>query len=154
MTPQRFRQVRNVFDALLDREPATRTAFLEEACHGDEELRSEVQRLADAHEQGPGWLEQGAPVPMPARFEGRQVGPYEILRELGEGGMGTVYLAARADAVFRKVVAIKIVRAEAATADILRRFQQEREILASLDRPNIARILDGGQPPKKARRTW
>ena len=63
MTPQRFRQVRNVFDALLEREPASRTAFLEEACHGDQELRSEVQRLAAAHEQGPGWLEQGATAP-------------------------------------------------------------------------------------------
>ena len=144
MTPQRFRQVRNVFDALLKREPASRTAFLEEACHGDQELRSEVQRLAAAHEQGPGWLEQGATAPAPPRLEGRNIGPYEILRELGQGGMGTVYLAARADAVFRKLVAIKIVRPEAANADILRRFQQEREILASLDHPNIARILDGG----------
>ena len=58
MTPQRFRQIRNVFDALMEREPATRTMFLEEACQGDEELRGEVQRLMAAHEQAPGWLDK------------------------------------------------------------------------------------------------
>ncbi|HEY6340679.1 MAG TPA: protein kinase [Bryobacteraceae bacterium] len=161
MTPQRFRQIRNVFDALMEREPATRTVFLEEACQGDEELRGEVQRLIAAHEQAPGWLDEpvgeglsetqeqspggeGTDVPALRRLEGRRIGPYEILRELGAGGMGTVYLAARADGVFRKFVAIKIVQSEAASPEALRRFQKEREILASLDHPNIARILDGG----------
>ena len=56
MTPQRFRQIRNVFDALMEREPATRAMFLEEACQGDDELRSEVRGLMAAHEQAPGWL--------------------------------------------------------------------------------------------------
>src|SRR5215471_16320792 len=161
MTPQRFRQIRHLFDAVMEREPATRTVFLEEACQGDEELRSEVQRLIAAHEQAPGWLdkpvgeglrdaqqksldEKVTDVPAPGRMEGRRIGPYEILRELGAGGMGTVYLAARVDGVFRKFVAIKIVKAEAASPEALRRFQKEREILASLDHPNIARILDCG----------
>ena len=161
MSPQRFRQIRNVFDALMEREPATRTVFLEEACQGDDELRGEVQRLIAAQAQAPAWLdkivgqglrevqtrssaETGAGVPMAQRLEGRRIGPYEILRELGAGGMGRVYLAARADGVFRKFVAIKIVQSEAASPDTLRRFQQEREILASLDHPNIARTLDGG----------
>ena len=161
MTPQRFRQIRNVFDALMEREPATRTMFLEEACQGDEELRGEVQRLIAAHKQAPGWLDklvgeglsetqeqplggEATEAPAPRRLEGRRIGPYEILRELGAGGMGTVYLAARADVVFRRFVAIKIVQSEAASAEALRRFQKEREILASLDHPNIARILDGG----------
>jgi len=161
MTPQRFRQIRNVFDALIEREPSTRTMFLEEACQGDEELRTEVQRLIAAHEQAPGWLdkpvgeglreaqeqsldEKGPDTRTPGRLEGRRIGPYEILRELGAGGMGTVYLAARADGVFRKFAAIKIVQAEAASPEALRRFQKEREILASLDHPNIARIVDGG----------
>ena len=161
MTPQRFRQIRNVFDALMEREPATRTVFLEEACQGDEELRSEVERFVAAREQAPGWLDKlvgeglrEAQEPssgetrtetQPSRcLEGLRIGPYEILRELGAGGMGTVYLAARADGVFRKFVAIKIVQSEAASPEALRRFQKEREILASLDHPNIARILDGG----------
>jgi serine/threonine protein kinase len=161
MTPRRFHQIRNVFDALMEREPATRTVFLEEACQGDEELRSEVQRLMAAHEQAPGWLDQlggedlreaqaqspaeeSTEAPAPGRQKGRRIGPYEILGELGAGGMGTVYLAVRADGVFRKFVAIKIVQSEAASPEALRRFQKEREILASLDHPNIARILDGG----------
>jgi serine/threonine protein kinase len=161
MTPERFRQIRNVFDALMEREPVTRAAFLEEACQGDAELRSEVQRLITAHEQAPGWLDKPVgeglgetkeqsldeklpDAPAPRRLEGRRIGPYEILRELGAGGMGTVYLAARADGIFRKFVAIKIVQSEAASPEALRRFQKEREILASLDHPHIARIVDGG----------
>jgi hypothetical protein len=155
MILQRFRQIRNVFDAVLEREPTTRTAFLEEACQGDNELRIEVQRLIAAHEQAPGGLdklvgeglreaqeqsqdEKGTNAPASRRLEGRRIGPYEILRELGAGSGGTVYLAAQADGVFRTFVAIKIVKSEAASNEALRRFQQEREILASLDHPNIA----------------
>jgi serine/threonine protein kinase len=144
-TAERFRQVRNVFDAALEREPPTRVAFLEEACHGDQELKKEVEGLLAAHDQTGDWLDASVPSPAVRRLEGRQVGPYEILRLLGEGGMGAVYLAVRADGAFRKLVALKIVRPEAASAEVLRRFQQEREILASLDHPNIARILDGGE---------
>jgi serine/threonine protein kinase len=145
MTAERFRQVRNVFDAALEREPATRVAFLEEACHGDQELKNEVEGLLAEHDQTGGWLDASVPPPAARRLEGRRIGPYEILRALGEGGMGAVYLAVRADGAFRKLVALKIVRPEAASAEVLRRFQQEREILASLDHPNIARILDGGE---------
>src|SRR5215470_4943523 len=80
--------------------------------------------------------------------EGWQFGPYKTLRLLGRGGMGAVYLAERVDGVFRKLVAIKIVQSEAAPPEALRLFQKEREILASLDHPNIARILDGGSTEK------
>ena len=130
MAPERFRQIRNVFDALMEREPATRTLFLEEACRGDEELRNEVERLVAAREHAPGWLdkpvgeglreaqepssdETRTETQASRRLEGRRIGPYEILRELGAGGMGTVYLAARVDGVFRRFVAIKIVHSEA-----------------------------------------
>src|ERR1700691_6636917 len=78
------------------------------------------------------------------RIEGRRVGSYEILREIGHGGMGTVYLTVRADHAFRKQVALKIVRPEAGSKDVLRRFQRKREILATLGHSNIARLLDGG----------
>ena len=77
-------------------------------------------------------------------MEGRRLGAYRITRDIGHGGMGSVYLAARADDVFHKEVAIKIVRMGVANADLLRRFHQEREILASLDHPAIARVIDGG----------
>ena len=74
----------------------------------------------------------------------RRVGPYRILRELGQGGMGTVYLAARADEQFRKRVALKVIRASAASEEVIRHFKRERQILAGLDHPNIAKLLDGG----------
>jgi serine/threonine protein kinase len=77
-------------------------------------------------------------------MEGRRLGPFEILREIGRGGMGTVYLARRADDLFQQQVAIKVVTPETSGAEVIRRFYQEREILASLQHPNIARIYDGG----------
>jgi serine/threonine protein kinase len=145
MTPERFRQIRNLFEAILERPPDARGAFLVEACAGDTDLQAEVEKLLAAHQQDTNLLAGPAvPPENPQRLEGRRVGPYEILREIGQGGMGTVYLAARADRAFRKQVALKIVRPEAGSQEVLRRFQQEREILATLDHPNIARLLDGG----------
>src|SRR5688572_9123780 len=79
-----------------------------------------------------------APVPE------RRIGPYRILRELGHGGMGTVYLAARADEQFHKRVALKVIRSGADSEEVVRHFKRERQILASLDHPNVARLLDGG----------
>jgi serine/threonine protein kinase/tetratricopeptide (TPR) repeat protein len=76
--------------------------------------------------------------------EARRIGPYRVLRELGQGGMGTVYLAARADEQYEKRVAIKVIRAGMDNQEVLRHFRRERQILASLDHPNIARLLDGG----------
>src|SRR5262249_15349906 len=76
--------------------------------------------------------------------EGRKIGSYRVLREIGRGGMGSVYLAARADDAFQKLVAIKIIRRGLDTDDIIQRFRSERQILANLDHPNITRLLDGG----------
>ncbi len=146
MTPQRFQQIRNVFEAAVEREASAQRGFLEEACRGDEDLCAEVARLLAAHERPAGVLEP--PAAGIVRMEGRRLGPYEILRELGRGGMGCVYLAVRTDDVYRKPVALKIVRPEAATSDVLERFRQERQILASLDHPHIARLLDGGTTPE------
>ncbi|MGA2740260.1 MAG: serine/threonine-protein kinase, partial [Bryobacteraceae bacterium] len=145
MTPQRFRQIRNVFEAVVERPPDTRGTFLAAACAGDGELQAEVEKLLAAHRQDTNLLAGPAIQPEnPQRLEGRRVGPYEVLREIGQGGMGTVYLAVRADHAFRKQVALKVVRPEAGSEEVMRRFQQEREILATLDHPNIARLLDGG----------
>jgi serine/threonine protein kinase len=144
MQAERFRQIRNLFDAALERDQEARSAFLQEACHGDETLLMEVGKLLAAHGEPTAWIDEGVIGESLPRMEGRRVGPYEILRQLGEGGMGSVYMAARADGAFRKLVALKIVRPAAASEQVLRRFQREREILASLDHPNIARILDGG----------
>src|SRR5208337_1295493 len=76
-----------------------------------------------------------------------RLGPYRVLRELGRGGMGTVYLAARDDHQYEKLVAIKLIRHGMDTADVLDRFRHERQILANLDHPYIARLIDGGTAP-------
>jgi serine/threonine protein kinase len=108
-----------------------------------------VSRLLDAHQQTAGVLDQPPLLRGDAgRMEGRRIDHYEILRELGRGGMGSVYLAARTDQVYRKTVAFKVVRPESSSEDVIRRFQQEREIVAGLDHPNIARLLDGGATPE------
>ena len=147
MTPERYRQIRQVFEAAAERAPNARAAFLAEACQGDTDLGREVAQLLHARTETTWWLDANQRGPG-GRLEGRRIGSYDILRSLGEGGMGSVYLAARADGAFRKLVALKVVRPESATAEVLRRFRQEREILATLDHPNIARILDGGETPE------
>ena len=120
------------------------------ACGNDVELRREVDSLLDRQEDtftkcsgfadGVKVLEHHAA----AQSEGRKIGPYRIVREVGHGGMGTVYQAVRADDTFEKIVAIKVLRVGLDTNDIIDRFRAERQILALLDHPNIARLLDGG----------
>jgi serine/threonine protein kinase len=83
-------------------------------------------------------------------MEGRRLGPFEILREIGRGGMGTVYLARRADELFAQQVAIKVVTPESAGPEVIQRFFREREILASLEHPNIGRLYDGGSTEEVA----
>lgn len=144
MKAERFRQIRNLFDATLEHDTETRNAFLQEACQGDEELLVEVGRLLAAQGEPTAWIDESVLGPPLPRLEGRNVGSYEVLRQVGEGGMGAVYLAARTDRTARELVALKIVRPEMANEEVLRRFKREREILESLDHPNIARVFDGG----------
>src|ERR1039458_7842923 len=95
MPPERWKEVKRLFDAVLEREPADRQEFLEATCGGDAGLRSEVTALLDALADAGSRYE--TPVVAPDPLLGRQFGPYRILRRLGTGGMGAVYLAARAD---------------------------------------------------------
>ncbi|MGE5325943.1 MAG: protein kinase domain-containing protein, partial [Deltaproteobacteria bacterium] len=153
MTPERFRQIRNLFDAALEHDAASRSSFLAEACRGDDPLRTEIERLLVAQQLEAPLLDKPPVRPElltgePGRMEGRRIDRYEILRELGHGGMGSVYLAARTDDVYRKPVALKVVRPESSTPETIARFRREREILASLDHPHIARLLDGGSTPE------
>jgi len=143
MTPERWKEVQRVFHDALERPAEVRPAYVAEACGADAELRAEVASLLRSAEEGTAFLEtppEGAalPDPPPAR-----IGPYRVLDELGRGGMGYVFLATRADEQFKKKVAIKVVR-QGMDPDAVRRFRQERQILAGLEHPNIARLLDGG----------
>lgn len=151
MTPERWQQVMQVLDAALAVDSAERSAFLDKTCAGDPELRREVESLIQSHQQaGSGFL--NSPVDLKAapqanpfpNWVGRRIGAYDILEEIGHGGMGEVYRAVRADGQFTKQVAVKVVRGGADTASVLSRFRNERQILAGLDHPNIARLLDGG----------
>src|SRR5262245_7437671 len=150
MTADRWQQVDLLFHGAIARTGAARQAFLAESL-ADESIRQEVERLVRAHEAAGGFMDDPA---ASAAFEvladpelafvGVHVGPYRIAREIGRGGMGTVYLAERADDQFDKQVAIKLIKRGLDTDAVLRRFRDERHILASLDHPNVARLLDAG----------
>jgi serine/threonine protein kinase/Tfp pilus assembly protein PilF len=146
--PERYRQIKEVFLATQELEPGQRAAYLERACGQDKALRAEVESLLASHDQAQTFLEQPPLEGLAASFaEGSgemRLGPYRLIREIGQGGMGKVYLAERADGSFEKRVAIKVLQLDASDPDSLRRFQNERQILANLDHPNIARLLDGG----------
>lgn len=140
-----------MFEAALELAPGERAAFLSEACRGDTSLRGEVEALLSSDNKAAGFLD-GRLEAATALFgdgeaplaEGVVIGAYRIVRELGRGGMGTVYLAGRADDTYKKRVAIKLIKRGMDTEEVLSRFRNERQILASLDHPNIARLLDGG----------
>ncbi len=151
METNRWRQIEHLFQSALDCEPARRAAFLNSACLGDDSLRQEVESLLASYDKG-GFTETPAFAEGLKLLEekeerslaGQNIGPYKVIRKLGQGGMGAVYLAARADQAFQKEVAIKLIKRGQDTDDVIHRFRSERQILASLDHPNITRLLDGG----------
>ena len=145
--PDRWALIKNLFAEAADLPGFARAAWLAEACGNDEALRAEVEKLLAADAQAEAFLEN-APINNFAReqfAEGESVGAYRIVRELGRGGMGTVYLAERAAAGFEQRVALKVIKRGMDSDEVLRRFIAERQILAQLNHPNIARLLDGGQ---------
>jgi TolB-like protein/Flp pilus assembly protein TadD len=152
MTPEDWRRVKGILDEALPLEGAEREAFLARACGGNAELLAECRELiaADAgswpllDESRPPVSVSGVLLEPRGLRAGDRLGAYEILEEIGHGGMGTVYLGRRADEAFQKKVAIKVVRGGMDTEAVLRRFRTERQILASLEHPHIARLLDGG----------
>lgn len=153
MTPQKWQQIKDVFQSAIELEASRRRSFLDEACRGNSELRNEVERLIVLHEQAGDFIETPAsdstlPIglfePQAEPVIGRRIGPYKVVREIGRGGMGAVYLAIRADDQYQKRVAIKLIKGWMDSDSIVRRFRNERQILASLDHPGIAKLLDGG----------
>lgn len=154
MNPERWQQVRAVFDRALAASQQERSVLLGSECSSDSELRSEVESLLRSNDDaGSVFLknpafELKAPEPMENTRAGDRVGVYRVIEQVGHGGMGEVYRAERADGQYKKQVAIKFVRAGFDTAAIFERFRKERQVLASLDHPNIARLLDGGTTEK------
>ncbi len=142
-TPQQWDRLKRVFSEIVELPLVERAAAIGEACKDEPWLRSELLSLLEADDRASAIIGESAlPAPGLTALPER-IGPYRILGEIGRGGMGTVYLGEREED-FRQQVAIKVVRAGMDAEHILRRFALERQILATLDHPNIARLLDGG----------
>jgi serine/threonine protein kinase len=143
-------RVKDIFlAAAAQADPARREALLQEACGGDAELRRQVEALLRKHEAAGSFLEPPAADPAatadapPGEAVGARLGPYKLLQKLGEGGMGTVWLAEQTEPVRRRV-ALKLIKPGMDSAKVIARFEQERQALAVMDHPNIARVLDAG----------
>ncbi|MCP3979631.1 MAG: serine/threonine protein kinase [bacterium] len=151
---RRWKRADEIFDAALDLPDEQRGSFVERECGGDSELRGQVVRLLEL-------VDDAAPLPgdpltdpslwalddadeSPDAWIGKTVGRFRIERELGRGGMAVVYLAQRADGEFRQDVALKLIKRGTDTDEALRRFAQERQIMAGIAHPNIASLIDGG----------
>jgi serine/threonine-protein kinase len=151
-SPEEWARVERLLDRALDLAPEDRAGFLERECGQDATLRRRVNALLGALDAAGPFLERSASEVAAALVEElaeradapplERVGAYRLIHEVGRGGMGAVYLAERDDEQFRRQVAVKLVRA--AAPDLTARFRAERQILASLDHPNIARLYDGG----------
>jgi serine/threonine protein kinase len=151
MTPEDYSRARALFDKAMDLPPAERRAFVDRNTPPEDPLREELLAMVDAGDDTRFLATAARSTVLEDTASGGrgplfQVGNYKILRELGRGGMGVVYLALRNDDVFHKIVALKVIGdgRGASEANFVQRFKQERQILAGLDHPNIARLLDGG----------
>ncbi|MGE0882461.1 MAG: protein kinase [Blastocatellales bacterium] len=152
MTIDQWRQVKELFEASLEREPSARAHFIADQSNGDDAIRQAAEQMLRDFDESSDFLEAPALVEFgfdgaqfdPGYEQGRRIGPYRIVGEIGQGGMGAVYLAERADDAYEKRVAIKMVWPGGIRSEINRRFNIERRVLAALEHPNIARLLDGG----------
>jgi eukaryotic-like serine/threonine-protein kinase len=124
--------------------PDERARYLDEACQGKPELRQRVEALLRAHDQADGFLEANSPEPdVLPEGPGTVIGRYKLLEEIGEGAFGRVFMAEQTEPVRRKV-ALKIIKAGMDTREVVARFGVERQALALMDHPNIAKVLDAG----------
>lgn len=149
-------RLKRVFSDAIELDAAERSTFVRAACGADLELREEVVSLLEVYDRRDDRLDGHALSVSATEFAeqvleseeataiGRLVGAYRIENEIGRGGMGSVYLAGRADQMFTKHVAIKLLRRGTENESVVRRFEKERQVLADLEHPNIARLIDGG----------
>ena len=158
MQSERWQRIRTLFERAVELDAGARAAFLQAECGDDAELRAEVESLIAADAQSiDGQTSIGAAAPdllqsldrdaedaQRDAWQGRRVGAWKLLREIGRGGMGAVWLAERDDGAYLQQAAVKLMRPGWRDDELLRRFRAERQILAALNHPNIARLLDGG----------
>src|SRR5262245_54726547 len=135
-------------DALEQNSPTERQRYLDEACAGNAEVRLRVEALLQAHRDVGNFL-GGAPASSPTVDEpvtekpGTVIGPYKLLEQIGEGGMGTVWMVQQTEPV-KRLVALKLIKAGMDSRQVIARFEAERQALALMDHPHIARVLDAG----------
>ena len=139
-TKREWERIKELFGAALERDPRERAAFLSQACGQDVTLREEVESLLQAHDSTDPLLEEPLGIENGAV---RSIGPYRLLRKIGEGGMGQVWLAEQTAPLHRQV-ALKLIRWGMYDDTLLRRFQAERQSLAAMDHPSIAKVFDAG----------
>lgn len=152
MTPERWQRLKEVFETALERAPKERLAFLDQACDGDESLRTELQSLLASYEQGQSFMESPAVAvaaeslagPQGESLVGQTIGHYQVTREIGSGGMGEVYLAQ--DTRLGRLVALKLLPTDLSKdEDRLRRFEQEARTASALNHPNVCVIYEVGE---------
>jgi hypothetical protein len=143
-------RVQEIFSQALERTPSGRAAFVAEPSRGDAELRLRVQQLLDAHERAGTVFDRALDPAIElelARLKpegaGDRIGRYKLLQEIGQGGFGTVWMAEQLEPVSRRV-ALKIIKIGMDTKEVIGRFEQERQALAMMDHPNIAKVFDAG----------
>ena len=148
-------EANDIFLKVLERQtPEDRQEYLDQACADKPELRAQVEALLQPSQRAGSFLERPAivlaygqePAGGPPSFSevpGTRIGPYQLLRPLGEGGMGVVYLAEQ-EVLVRRQVALKIIKPGLDSHEVVARFEAERQALALMDHPNIARVLDAG----------
>jgi WD40 repeat protein/serine/threonine protein kinase len=143
MNEHHWREIERIFEAAVEHDTTERAAFVQAACAGDEALRREVERLLAADQKAQQIGARFLASPLHSAPD-TKLGHYRLRHEIARGGMGAVWLAERADEQFQQQVAIKVMHAGGSSDELQRHFQHERQILADLNHPNIARLLDGG----------
>ena len=145
--PKQTSEIRSIFCQALDLDsPAAVAEYLDQACDGDAELRKHVEELIEVHRGARDFLgsSETKDTAVESRdFVGIEIGPYKLLEVIGEGGMGTVYMAEQTEPVQRRV-ALKVIKTGMDTRQVIARFEAERQALALMDHPNIAKVLDAG----------
>jgi eukaryotic-like serine/threonine-protein kinase len=153
VTSERWKQIEAIFEQALELPVTERTAFVQKSSKDDAELCREVESLLESHASVGSFIEKRSLFFSDEELKedddaavatGQLLGAYCVVREIGRGGMGAVYLAERADKQYKKQVAIKLIKRGMDTDSVLRHFRNERQILAGFDHPNIARLFDGG----------
>ena len=147
MDQNRWKKIESLFEKAIELNERERIEFLKKECGNDDELFQEINSLLEADLKSHPIFDSPTPtieIPENLKYEGKIIGSYKVIKQIGLGGMGSVYLAERADGQFEQKVALKLIKPGNNSFEIIKRFQAERQILARLQHPNIARLLDGG----------